>query len=69
MQLSGNLTMPNLDFKATGGTLEFSGNGQYILDAIINGDNGVLNVLANLTATDSTIGKIGTVNVGAAATP
>ncbi|MCC8370278.1 MAG: hypothetical protein LN566_02790 [Rickettsia endosymbiont of Stiretrus anchorago] len=62
IQLSGNLTTPNLDFKATGGTLEFSGNGQYILDATINGDNGVLNVLATLTATN--VGTLKTINIG-----
>ncbi len=62
LQLSGNLKTPNLDFKTTGGTLEFNGNGQYILDATINGDNGVLNVLATLTATN--VGTLKTINIG-----
>jgi len=65
LQLSGNLTTPNIDFGANGGTLEFNGNGQYTLSSTItNGENGILNVLATLTATDSTIGTLKTINIG-----
>lgn len=65
LQLSGNLTTPNIDFGANGGTLEFNGNNTYNLNAIIaNGQNGILNVFTTLKSTEASIGTVKTINIG-----
>ncbi|BBJ31510.1 hypothetical protein RAS_06190 [Rickettsia asiatica] len=70
LQLSGNLTTPNIDFGANSGTLEFNGNNTYSLNAVItNGQTSILNVLTTLKATDATIGTVKTINIRQAGTP
>nr|WP_231555856.1 hypothetical protein [Rickettsia hoogstraalii] len=70
LQLSGNLTTPNIDFGANGGTLEFNGNNTYNLNAVIaNGQNGILNVFTTLKSTDASIGTVKTINIGQVGTP
>ncbi|KIJ88896.1 hypothetical protein SB78_02885 [Rickettsia asembonensis] len=65
LQLSGNLTTPNIDFGANGGTLEFNGNNTYNLNAVIaNGQNDILNVFTTLKSTEASIGTVKTINIG-----
>jgi len=71
--LQGSLTTGNVDFNNTLGVLEFSGTtpptvtGYTLNSPIANGDNGTLNVYTtntNLTATNSSIGTVQTINIG-----
>ena len=71
--LKGSLTTTNdVEFNNGGGILQFSGTnpaGYLFNSAVTNGQNGTLNVYANLTSTDASIGTIKTIAIGQAAAP
>jgi len=74
LELDGSLTTTNINFGAIGGVLNFTGDNSndkfYTLNSgVTDGQNGILNVLTTLTATNAGIGDIKTINIGNAGTP